>query len=230
LPVFAKLVQYCYIASETCASSAVARPGTFGGLSPRSSVPSQGRTRQGQLRLHRRPGMGAGPSSGCHCPLTFRVVSLSSPERCLRDSVHCGTIQSSLIRPSQRRTRTVTPLRSHRIDKPSVQTRNQAAPRPTRYWGFAKPHSATTRPGRPDVRPARGSRQGTESFTAMRDARTMAFRQVTSMRWLISGEAVVTTRGTPFSSSRFFADTVPRPWHVSHRMIVCFSFRRGALG
>jgi Arc/MetJ-type ribon-helix-helix transcriptional regulator len=38
----------------------------------------------------------------------------------------------------ERRTRTVTPLRSHRVVKPSVQTRNQAAPRPTRYWGFAK--------------------------------------------------------------------------------------------
>jgi hypothetical protein len=35
--------------------------------------------------------------------------------------------------------------------------------------------------------------------------------QVTSMRWLLSGDAVVTTRGSPFSSSRFFADTVPRP-------------------
>jgi hypothetical protein len=31
---------------------------------------------------------------------------------------------------------------------------------------------------------------------------------------------VVATRDTSFSSSRFFADTVPRPWHVSHRMIV----------
>jgi len=46
------------------------------------------------------------------------------------------------------------------------------------------------------------------------------------MRWLISGEAVVTMRGTSFSSSGFFADTVPRPWHVSHRMIVGFPFRR----